>query len=219
MSDEFPWISVYNYCEWSPAVLKDPNGESATHFVDEDGKTLAKTQDGNSATVTISNANKESFVKEHTSAKADGSQNSIMKNESWIRRFGASMEFNDNESVSSWALTAMGVGNNTLRPAIMAGSGTFLSNNADAILKSRRVMSTAPYQSKNIVPKTLIVRMPTGNIEITRSALKNVSTGLKLGGGLFGLYNAYNTWESFSAGRIDGSQLVKGPIRNSLNLN
>ena len=40
MADKFPNISPYNYCNWNPVIIKDPNGEKGVKVVDTKSKTI-----------------------------------------------------------------------------------------------------------------------------------------------------------------------------------
>jgi RHS repeat-associated protein len=66
--DPVDQVSISNYAAFAlnPILLVDPKGASATKYEDEAGNALVpETKDGNDATVTIPDGNKEAFLREY----------------------------------------------------------------------------------------------------------------------------------------------------------
>lgn len=107
--DPVDQISNSNYSAFTnnPIYCIDPLGNTATKYEDENGKEIGNTNDGNQGTVTISNANKEAFLKEYQNKESQGTNNSIIHNESWIRRYGESMTLLPGQKTTNWALDAI----------------------------------------------------------------------------------------------------------------
>ena len=62
LASERSWVNPYNFVQNNPITRIDPTGMLDTKYEDELGNTLAETNDGNNATVVVSNENKEAFL-------------------------------------------------------------------------------------------------------------------------------------------------------------
>ena len=107
MAHKREWLSPYNFVQNNPILRIDPTGALDTKYEDEAGNLLAETNDGNDATVTISDENKDAFMKEYNKQKSNGMDGSLMYNESWIRRFGQSMDAMEGQNVPQWSIGAI----------------------------------------------------------------------------------------------------------------
>ncbi|QRY57118.1 DUF6443 domain-containing protein [Sphingobacterium siyangense] len=111
LADEFEHLTPYNYGVNNPVVMIDPTGMAAegyfTKYKDTQGNLLKETNDGNDATVIVSDKNKKDFLKEFEDAENQNVQNSIVHNESWIRRFGDFMVAERGDRVPNWAVKAL----------------------------------------------------------------------------------------------------------------
>ena len=90
-----------------------------TRYEDPQGKLLKETNDGNDATVVIPNEKVKDFLNEFKEAEKQKTQNSMMNNESWIRRFGEGMVASEDDNVPDWAQKAIG----DTKPVIVAVAG------------------------------------------------------------------------------------------------
>ncbi len=105
LSDERQGLSPYNYVQWNPLNRVDPTGMLDTKYEDETGKLLAETNDGNDATVVISDENKEKFLNEYNTSKERGAADARHNNRRWIG-YGLGMKAEGGEFVPDWALDA-----------------------------------------------------------------------------------------------------------------
>lgn len=205
-------LNVKQHLEKGLEYLIDPLGASATKYEDEAGNTLAETDDGNEATVTVTEDNKDEFMTEINAAKETGVQNSEMHNESWIRRFGSEMAYDDQSQVQDWAVGAMGFDANTILPAIAGGSESILDAKIGGTLKARTRLNTSapPYKAPSTTapPSSIVFDTRAGRLEMNKSFASKASTTLKWGGRGLGVYNAYLISEDYQAGRLGSGQMI-----------
>ena len=183
-----PGWSPYRYAFSNPIMYTDPTGNYETKYEDEAGNLLADTPDGNDATVTISDKNKESFLNEYNSAKESGLDGSMMHNESWIRRFSST------ES-------------NTMIPALLAGGAAKLENSLSSTLATKTAyeFKNPGWKPSTAAPKTMLYNTPFGNLTLSKSFVSNAATGLRVGGYGFAAYNAYNLEVARQNGQYNGT--------------
>jgi hypothetical protein len=153
MSAQRPGFSPYNYCQNNPLVRIDPTGMLDTKYEDEEGNLLAETNDGNDATVTVSNS--QEFLDEYNNTTVlarDGEK----KNSEWIAEYGSEMQVNGGD-VQDWALESFGVaavgftsrmlketyGHTTIRISSVKGNSPWIYNSWGGGSRGNvRVMST-----------------------------------------------------------------------------
>jgi hypothetical protein len=188
----------------------DPSGEIITKYVDEDGvEIIPETNDGNDATVTIKNEDKEAFLDAVQEAKdKNWSMDGMLTNESLIRRFGDGMSWEQGATVQNWAVSAFDNSGDLQGFLLSSGSMSAggIAHAAGEIVSNRKgvIGFDTPYNRHSPVPKSVVVRTPGGNFEIGRKTLSRVGSVAKVGGGALGAYGLYNTYDAYDSGQIGG---------------
>jgi RHS repeat-associated protein len=113
LADERHDISPYNYVQNNPLSRIDPTGMLDTHYEDEFGNTLADTNDGNDATVVISNENSKAFQEDFNNTSVMH-QDGTAQNAEWIGKYGDAMVAMPGDNVANWAVDAISGGNTQL---------------------------------------------------------------------------------------------------------
>ncbi|HLW08952.1 MAG TPA: RHS repeat-associated core domain-containing protein [Fermentimonas sp.] len=116
----------YNAFRCNPIWNIDIDGALDTKYEDEEGNELGETNDGNDATVTIANEHLDEFKKEFDSKVNAGTQDGVMYNESWTRKYGIGLSFSDGSKVQGWSAKATSE-DVDLEGLSLSGSGLLLS--------------------------------------------------------------------------------------------
>ena len=110
LAEAVPNWTPYRYGFNNPMRFVDPTGMLETNYEDEFGNSLARTNDGNDATVVVSNENVESFLEDFESThfmQRDGHS----ANAEWISEYGAGMIAEEGTQIQPWAIEALGYSN------------------------------------------------------------------------------------------------------------
>ena len=197
-------FSPYNFVQNNPSTRIDPTGALDTKYEDEAGNLLAVTNDGNDATVTISDKNKDAFMKEYNKQKLNGIDGSVMYNEGWIRRFGQSMDAMVGENVPKWSIGAINSsqtaqeykasGAATTAAGAVLSVGSFTMHNKEGWFSLKQMKGYSHQFHGNGYTGG---RLAHG---------RNFSKGLSAIGNALGVYNALSIEEQYSSGQISGVQ-------------
>jgi len=106
LAEEAPDWSPFRAFFNNPIIFSDPSGLYETRYEDENGDLIVETDDGNDATVLVSDEDKADFVAEFFKYSTN-IQNDEGMNASWISRFGSGIRAEPGDNVSSWALDAI----------------------------------------------------------------------------------------------------------------
>jgi hypothetical protein len=199
---EKPWMSPYHAFSNRPVVNIDPNGALDTKYEDEDGNSLGETKDGNDATVTVGNDKKEEFKKELDGAKNQNQQNDQMRNESWIRRFGAKMEAVEGQIVPLWAINAVNSDDYNPKGGIITATATLVS------IGEYKMFNKSTWYSLKQMKEYSQRFNGNGSTGGKLAHGKAWSTTLKWTGRAIGVYNAYDIAEQYMDNKINTTQLV-----------
>jgi hypothetical protein len=185
-----PGLSPYNYCQNNPLGRIDPTGALDTRYEDEDGNTLAETNDGNDATVVVSNDEREQFLEDYNNTSVMY-QDSKSKNSEWIQKYGGMMYADEGANVQHWAISSIGA-------STVGFSAAMLGKAYDGT--TFRV-----YNSKGFSPKLYESGWAGGS----RGNIRTHSLGKALKGAGFvaGFVGTYQSIDNLASGKTSG---VKG---------
>jgi RHS repeat-associated core domain len=203
MTDKRSWLSPYNFVQNDPISRLDPTGELDTRYEDEDGVLLGETNDGNDATVTIANENKDKFVQEFNSLNNNtDAQNSQATNEYWIQEYGVELSANEGDKVPTWAAKAIDP------TGVALSSAGLLVSSTDQYLKGA-TFRLFNKKGTNFSPKLYKSGWKGGSAgQIKTYNTKYANIGLTWLGRTLGAYNAFMIYQQAQNGEITTAQHV-----------
>jgi hypothetical protein len=170
-------------------------------YVDEEGNPLAETDDGNDATVTVSNS--QDFLDDfnNTSVLA---RDSKTQNSEWIKTYGAAMSVEGGANVQDWALASLGVsalgftsemlkesfGHTTIRISSVKGSSPWIYNGWNGNQYTSTISAGKILKGAGMILGAYSIVQSTLNLKSDRSVKGWFELGLSIGSTITGAYGA-----------------------------
>ena len=203
LASERSWVNPYNFVQNNPITRIDPTGMLDTKYEDELGNTLAETNDGNNATVVVSNENKEAFLNDFNGTSIMW-QDDPKKNQGWISKYTTpkfsfrSLSTSYSSGSSSGDNSSSGMGPSLLGAGLAVGEEG-LSGSTFRLYNQK---------GTNFSPKLYSSGWGGGSAgQIKTYGTSKLTLGLNVAGKSLGLYNAYNINAQHSAGQIGSFQM------------